>query len=333
MGQQNETHRQTLLDISTNSGSVMKRGNSKGKKIVTLTIIVLIIALATGIFIYWYRQNAKREAMYKDATTALETGNFEVAISLFGELGDYKDSAFMVQNAQHEALYVDATASMENGDYETAINLFTELGDYKDSPHMIQECYDAQSLDYLQTIYRGIDTIYRQDNELAKVVSTAIKNVDTVNSANTKLQTRTNWAISSLYNGEGHRAFANCSAYDLAGIKAYFPSAHVTKGKYYYDVYVPIFSVETAQAFVDNIASANTLMKELEDGISTDSLSATHREIQDQLLLAYDALKEYHSFVANEPTDWENYNATVTQKKTAVSNLLKNLPSIVKAGG
>ena len=55
-----------------------------------------------------------------------------------------------------------------------------------------------------------------------------------------------------------------------------------------------------------------------------------YQEVQQQLLLAYEALKDYHSFVASEPTDYENYDTTATQKKAAVDDFLKNLPSTVK---
>jgi len=63
-------------------------------------------------------------------------------------------------------------------------------------------------------------------------------------------------------------------------------------------------------------------MKDLEEGINIGNASAMYQEIQEQLLLTYEALKEYHFFVVNEPTDCENYNTNAMQKKTVVSKLL-----------
>lgn len=236
-----------------------------------------------------------------------------------------------VQSAKLKAIYQEAISAKEAGDYVTAVNLFTEIKDYKDSQSMILECYDAESLEHLQTMYRAIDAICQMDNKLASTVSTVISNVDTINSAGTLLSPRTSWAISELYSGGSYRAYARCSAYDLAKITAYFPSAQVSKGTLGYETYVPIFNTETAKAFVDGIESANTSMKDLEEAINDVNLSDTYQDIQEQLLLTYDALKDYHSFVANEPTDYKDYDATVAQKKTAVSDLLKNLPSTVKS--
>ncbi len=264
-------------------------------KMIVIVAFLLIVTSIVGFIVYQHYQTAKMEA------------------------------------ARLEDAYQKAINIKESGDYVTAVDLFVELGDYKDSVSMIQECYDAQSLENLQVLYQAIDTIYQLDNKLVNMVSTVISNVDKINSAGTKLQTRTNWAISSLYSGGSHRAYAKCSAYDLASITAYFPSVQVSKGTVYYEAYIPLFGQEESQEFTDSIQSATSLLEEIENTITdTENLSDMYQEVQQQLLLAYEALKDYHSFVASEPTDYENYDTTATQKKAAVDDFLKNLPSTVK---
>jgi len=274
----------------------------------------------------------------KKETTARKKNTLPIVIVIIafllitaGFIAYQQYQAAKLEAARLEDAYQKAISVKEAGDYGTAANLFMELGDYKDSPDMIQECYDAQSLENLQSIYRTIDTMYQMDNKLVDIVSTAISKVDTINSAGTKLRATPSLVISSLYSGQGHRAYAECSVFDLANVTAYFPSAQVSQGRLFYDVYIPIFSTETAQTFVDTIESANTLMKDFEEEINTENVSAMYQEIQEQLLLTYESLKEYHSFVANKPTDYENYDTTAMQKKAVVSNLLENLPSTVTA--
>ena len=66
---------------------------------------------------------------YKKAITFVESGEYDEAITLFTELGSYKDSADMLE----EAKYQQAVKYKDDGSNDEAITLFTELGDYKDS--------------------------------------------------------------------------------------------------------------------------------------------------------------------------------------------------------
>ena len=253
-----------------------------------------------------------------------------IVVGIAGFIVYQQDRAAKLEAARLEDAYQKAISVKESGDYETAVSLFLELGDYSDSPNMIQACYDAQSLESLRVMYQGIDTVYQVDNKLADMVSTVISNVDKINSADTKLQIRANTAISCLYDGDSCRAYARCSLYDLASIKAYFPSVQVSEGTVFYEAYIPLFSQEKSQNFLDSIQSATSSLGTIENLITdTENLPDMYQEIHKQLRLAYDALKDYHSFVENEPTDYENYNTTATSKKTAVSDLLKNLPSTI----
>lgn len=235
------------------------------------------------------------------------------------------------QTAKLEAAYQEAISIMEAGDYERAVNFFMELDGYKDSQEMIQKCYDTQSLEYLQSLYQAINVIYQIDNKLVDIVSDVMRNLDQLRDV-PFMSPIDSIAMSNLYSGQGYRTYHESSGYEAAQIQAVVPSAQISKGRMWYDVYIPVFSAESAQLFVDSIESANDLMKDLSESFSDiEDVSAANQEIQEQLLLTYEALKEYHSFAANEPTDYENYKTTARQKKAAVNDSLNNLPPTVKA--
>lgn len=277
-----------LLDIDPNATTPgSKKHNSKNKSIMVLIAVVAILIGVIGFFSYQHIQAAKREAALEEA-------------------------------------YEEATATMEIGNYEMAQKLFEELGDYKDSTIMVQECIDAQVLDILQSTYRAIDTVWKIDNELVGIVSTIIRNVDTLNDTSSLIFILYDTPISYLYNGQGSQWSRSCSLWDASRIKGSISSAQIREGgRYGYDVTIPIHSTETAKAFVNSLESANSLMASTKELITdVGNLSTKYQAIQEQLLLAYDALENYHSFVVKKPADCENYNATAQQKKIAVSDLL-----------
>lgn len=73
---------------------------------------------------------------YKKAIALYEEEQYEEAMALFIELGDYEDSTEKVLDCQ----YMIAANAYNTGEYATAIVLFTELGDYKDCSEKILDC-------------------------------------------------------------------------------------------------------------------------------------------------------------------------------------------------
>lgn len=73
---------------------------------------------------------------YAEASAALENGNYGEAELMFSMLGDYLDSAEMV----NECKYQSAAALLEGGELDAAERAFERLGGYSDSPEMILQC-------------------------------------------------------------------------------------------------------------------------------------------------------------------------------------------------
>ena len=81
---------------------------------------------------------------YNKANKLLEQGSYDEAITLFKELGNYKDSTDLI----NECNYQWAVKYKDSGSYDEAITLFEDLGNYKDSAEkLIELAYtNAESL-------------------------------------------------------------------------------------------------------------------------------------------------------------------------------------------
>lgn len=77
-----------------------------------------------------------QDEKYAKAYTELKNGNYSDAELLFTVLGDYKDSAKMV----NECKYRSAAELLEIGEFDTAQRAFERLGKYSDSPEMVLKC-------------------------------------------------------------------------------------------------------------------------------------------------------------------------------------------------
>ncbi len=72
---------------------------------------------------------------YNKANKLLEQGSYDEAISLFTELGNYKDSTDLI----NECNYQQAVKYKDIGSYDEAVTMFEELGNYKDSAEKLKE--------------------------------------------------------------------------------------------------------------------------------------------------------------------------------------------------
>lgn len=83
---------------------------------------------------------SEKEKEYQAATLLLDNGDYDEAITAFGLLGDYADSAEKVL----EAKYQKADKLLADGNYDDAELIFTVLGGYSDSSDRIDDCKSAR---------------------------------------------------------------------------------------------------------------------------------------------------------------------------------------------
>ena len=104
----------------------------KGKK-VALAVGGVAVAAAVAVGAAWPSIQQKME--YSKAAQALANGDYGTAITVFGELGDYEDSAAQLT----EAKYQQALAALQQGDYANALTQLQQLKNYKDAEDQAKE--------------------------------------------------------------------------------------------------------------------------------------------------------------------------------------------------
>ena len=104
----------------------------KGKK-VALAVGGVAVAAAVAVGAAWPSIQQKME--YSKAAQALANGDYGTAITVFGELGDYEDSAAQLTEAE----YQQALAALKQGDYANALTQLQQLKNYKDSEDQAKE--------------------------------------------------------------------------------------------------------------------------------------------------------------------------------------------------
>ena len=101
--------------------------------------IASCLALSVGIGFYVRKTVVVPAQRYKQAVSMMESDEYSDAITAFAALGDYKDSAEMI----NEVHYQEASDLMAKEKYREAEEIFRTIDDYKDSSDKIWECNDA----------------------------------------------------------------------------------------------------------------------------------------------------------------------------------------------
>lgn len=114
----------------------------------------------------------KNEANYREAKARYEAKDYDGAITLFTNLGDYSDSKDWIPKTK----YAKAADCFENKDYAKAADLFKELGNYEDSKDRMNESkYQMAEVAYAdkdyKTAYEGYEALgssYKDARDKAK---------------------------------------------------------------------------------------------------------------------------------------------------------------------
>lgn len=93
-----------------------------------VAVVILFITLANKVII----PNQK----YSSANSAFDSGDYETAINMYEELGNYKES----KNKLLESKYCFAKKFMEAKKYSESIEEFKKIEDYKDAKDLIVSC-------------------------------------------------------------------------------------------------------------------------------------------------------------------------------------------------
>ena len=158
-----------------------RKAKERRKKTLTIvTVVVVMVACA----IAWCIPNVIVPMInYHQAVALRESGQYDDAIAVFAELGDYSDAAQQLS----ETKYQQAVALREAGQYDDAIAAFAELGDYSDAMTQITETkyqqannlnaaarYDEAYAIYVTlTGYKDVDKLLAEDDNMIAAVAAA----------------------------------------------------------------------------------------------------------------------------------------------------------------
>lgn len=109
----------------------------------------------------------KKEETYQKAIALEEAGEYNQAILIYEELGDYKDCMERIEKVKIELRYQEAVKEEEEENYSGAFQIYEELGEYKDSIARASFCVKKY-----QALNRVIEYTSKYDNICDEVIYT-----------------------------------------------------------------------------------------------------------------------------------------------------------------
>ena len=109
-----------------------EEAEKRTKIIIASSVMVAILVIAVAICL---DKIIIPNTKYSHAENLANNGEYEKAIDIYTELGDYKDS----QDKLIEAKYENANVLLNKGEYEKSMVIFDELDKYKNSPNKLIE--------------------------------------------------------------------------------------------------------------------------------------------------------------------------------------------------
>lgn len=112
----------------------------KRKRNIRIAIAGVLILMVGCIFMVKVVISSIKERRYHSAVSSMEAGEYEEAMEIFEDLGEYEDSTERMEECRAQVMYLSAVSLMEAGEYEEAMKIFEGLGDYKDSTERMAKC-------------------------------------------------------------------------------------------------------------------------------------------------------------------------------------------------
>ena len=100
---------------------------------ITAAVVCVIAAIIVAVVLPNYFKAQRLEEQYTAAVAMFENADYEGALVTFSGLGDYKDSAEMVEKCAIQPKYDTAMQLYYDGNYAEATWAFETLGDYEDA--------------------------------------------------------------------------------------------------------------------------------------------------------------------------------------------------------
>jgi len=160
-----------------------RKKKSRGRAMLALLIVLAIIAA-----LIYYAVAIVPMNQYKEAQGLLQDGKYQEALTIFENLGNYKDSSEQIAKCEEgiaELRYLEGVKKYESGNYQEALNIFGELGSYKDCQALVYEC-NKNIVQALTPVYlwdfssdlaerNGLSTTVHGDTRIKDVLNGSVK--------------------------------------------------------------------------------------------------------------------------------------------------------------
>lgn len=158
---------------------IVKDKQLKAKRKKLLLIIILITVAVLTVAYFFAKPIITPIIKYNNAVKTMKTGEYDEAISIFEELGDYEDSTSLILDCR----YNRAISLMDEGYYEEAITEFNDIRNYFDTADYIKECKyrNAKQLMNDKSYYEAVVqfkelTTYKDSKDLYEQICAIVYN-------------------------------------------------------------------------------------------------------------------------------------------------------------
>ncbi|MBR4462792.1 MAG: TIR domain-containing protein [Erysipelotrichaceae bacterium] len=117
----------------------------KKQKTILLTVAAVILSIIAFVF---YQNVILPNNKYNQAHMYVENGEYEQAVAIYKELGEYRDC----QELYKDAFYKQGQDALQKENYETAIAVFTELGTYEASGENLKQAIYGYALSLVEKL-------------------------------------------------------------------------------------------------------------------------------------------------------------------------------------
>lgn len=116
------------------------------KKMIIAGSIIMCVSLLTFLFKYIYTNQIVPSGKYEKAEEFVKSEDYDSAIEIYSELGDYKDS----EKKLYEVYYVKANACFEAGKYDDALAIYEIVSKKQNVEQEIYNCKNGKAINLFE---------------------------------------------------------------------------------------------------------------------------------------------------------------------------------------
>ena len=159
-----------IAEISLQEAEQQKR--KRRKQIMRITRVTVVVVILLSIIAFAWTKIINPSIQYSKAESYYEKGDYDNAIVIYKELGEYKDSVQKLASAidlkDKDEAYSSALSLFNDGQYLDALRLFEKVYEYPDVTYYRGKCYfEIESYKKAIELYEevGNDSDFKNDAE------------------------------------------------------------------------------------------------------------------------------------------------------------------------